>query len=202
MAAQRKSSSEVPATNDMIMKMLRFLGIWRRRPTTRLVLVGIDGSLRGKSRSLTEGEYTIGRDLSCDINLPDPKVSMLHARLTVARDFVCIEDLESSTGTYVNDDARANPIFFETLHDRDTIALGPNTSFGIDISAAQATQSKSRAVTVFYSYSHKDEGLRNELETHLSSLRRAGLIQEWHDRMIVGGQKWGDEISSHLGTRT
>ncbi len=31
-------------------------------------------------------------------------------------------------------------------------------------------------VEVFFSYSHQDEGLRNELEKHLSLLKRQGVI--------------------------
>lgn len=39
-----------------------------------------------------------------------------------------------------------------------------------------------RPIEVFYSYSHKDEAMRDELETHLSILRRRGVIRSWHDR--------------------
>src|SRR6516162_4305456 len=53
-------------------------------------------------------------------------------------------------------------------------------------------------VSVFYSYSHKDEDLRNELEAHLAALRRSGLIQEWHDRKILPGQNWDREIDKYL----
>lgn len=43
-------------------------------------------------------------------------------------------------------------------------------------------------VKLFYSYSHKDEELKNELMAHLSLLSRQGIISSWHDRMIdVGG---------------
>lgn len=55
-------------------------------------------------------------------------------------------------------------------------------------------------VIIFYSYAHEDESLREELETHLSLLKRQGLLSEWHDRQIRAGQKWADEISTHLDT--
>lgn len=51
---------------------------------------------------------------------------------------------------------------------------------------------------VFYSYSHKDEELRNELETHLSLLARSGLIVAWHDRKIGAGEEWSNEIDAHI----
>jgi tetratricopeptide (TPR) repeat protein len=53
-------------------------------------------------------------------------------------------------------------------------------------------------ISVFYSYSHRDEDLRRELETHLCVLRRSGLIREWHDLKIIAGQDWDKEISKYL----
>lgn len=52
--------------------------------------------------------------------------------------------------------------------------------------------------TIFYSYSHKDQDLRDKLEAHLAALRRSGLIREWHDRKVTPGQDWDKEISVHL----
>lgn len=52
--------------------------------------------------------------------------------------------------------------------------------------------------TLFFSYSHKDEVLRNQLETQLTMLRRQGLIEAWHDRRITAGSEVHDEISAHL----
>ena len=48
-------------------------------------------------------------------------------------------------------------------------------------------------VEIFYSYSHKDEKLRDELEKHLSMLKNEGLIAGWHDRKIGGGEEWVGE---------
>ncbi|WEN40561.1 hypothetical protein CKCBHOJB_00088 [Thauera sp. GDN1] len=55
-------------------------------------------------------------------------------------------------------------------------------------------------VDLFYSYAHEDEPLRDELDGHLALLRRKGVIRPWHDRGIVPGQKWGEEIDTRLGT--
>jgi hypothetical protein len=41
--------------------------------------------------------------------------------------------------------------------------------------------------TLFFSYSHADESLRDQLEKHLSSLQRQGIISSWHDRRIAAG---------------
>jgi signal transduction histidine kinase len=53
-------------------------------------------------------------------------------------------------------------------------------------------------VSVFVSYSRRDEGLRGRLAAHLSSLRRDGLIYDWHDRCIEPGTDWAQEIDVHL----
>jgi tetratricopeptide (TPR) repeat protein/energy-coupling factor transporter ATP-binding protein EcfA2 len=53
---------------------------------------------------------------------------------------------------------------------------------------------------VFYSYSHKDEKLRDKLDNHLTLMQRQGFITEWHDRRIEAGDEWGNEISAHLNS--
>jgi formylglycine-generating enzyme required for sulfatase activity len=55
-------------------------------------------------------------------------------------------------------------------------------------------------VSVFFSYSHRDEELRNELETHLALLKHEGVIEAWHDRKIPLGSEWAEEISENLNT--
>jgi TIR domain len=55
-------------------------------------------------------------------------------------------------------------------------------------------------LSVFISYAHEDEPLRQQLEAHLSLLRRQGLVATWHDRQIVPGTEWAREIDTHLET--
>lgn len=55
-------------------------------------------------------------------------------------------------------------------------------------------------VTIFFSYSHKDEELRDELAKHLSILERNGIIAGWHDRRIVPGEEWANEIDEWMDT--
>jgi len=49
-----------------------------------------------------------------------------------------------------------------------------------------------------FSYSHVDEDLRNELEKHLSPLKRRGLISTWHDRRLTGGAELHGSINRHF----
>jgi hypothetical protein len=53
-------------------------------------------------------------------------------------------------------------------------------------------------IKVFFSYSHNDEADRNELEKHLAILKRENLIETWHDRRILAGADFGNEIDRNL----
>lgn len=56
------------------------------------------------------------------------------------------------------------------------------------------------AVKLFFSYSHKDEDLRDELANHLSILERQGIISGWHDRRILPGDEWDHQINDNLNS--
>jgi CheY-like chemotaxis protein len=53
-------------------------------------------------------------------------------------------------------------------------------------------------VDLFYSYSHKDEELRDQLDGHLALLKRRGVLRVWHDRKISAGDEWRNEIDAEL----
>ena len=67
----------------------------------------------------------------------------------------------------------------------------PRNVDGVDMS-------KPEPVSIFYSYCHADESYRNELEKHLKILQRQGLVSSWHDRKIMPGSEWKDEIDANL----
>lgn len=54
------------------------------------------------------------------------------------------------------------------------------------------------AKEVFISYSHKDERFREDLEDHLSMLKRNEVISVWHDRKIIPGNDWKGDIDDNL----
>lgn len=54
--------------------------------------------------------------------------------------------------------------------------------------------------SLFFSYSHRDEEMRNQLETHLVTLKRQGIIEMWHDRRIGAGRELNGEIDQHLSS--
>ncbi len=51
---------------------------------------------------------------------------------------------------------------------------------------------------IFISYSHKDETYKDALITHLTSLKRRGMISEWNDRLIDPGQEFNSSINENL----
>ena len=57
-----------------------------------------------------------------------------------------------------------------------------------------------KSLSVFISYSHKDEDIKGELIKHLTPLKRMGLIKTWDDRKILAGAEWDREISENLNS--
>ncbi len=59
-------------------------------------------------------------------------------------------------------------------------------------------ESNRKAVTAFISYSHTDESLRAELQTHLMLFKRQGLLAIWTDHCITAGEEWKGKIDENL----
>lgn len=55
-------------------------------------------------------------------------------------------------------------------------------------------------IEIFYSYYHEEEKMREKLEMHLSTLKREGVITNWHNRKILAGSNRKSEIDEHLNT--
>ncbi len=54
--------------------------------------------------------------------------------------------------------------------------------------------------SVFFSFSHADKALRDQLENHLSVLKWNGVIETWHDRRVTAGDEFEREIDDHINT--
>jgi len=74
----------------------------------------------------------------------------------------------------------------------------PLISAAEDIARMSGQQESAGAIEVFFSYAHKDKRLRDQLETHLSNLKRQDIITGWHDRKIAAGTEWKGQIDSRL----
>lgn len=53
-------------------------------------------------------------------------------------------------------------------------------------------------IRIFFSYSHRDEAMRDELDKHLSLLKRSDLVEIWHDRRIGAGNEVDSSIDRYL----
>ncbi|MBE9139739.1 toll/interleukin-1 receptor domain-containing protein [Nodosilinea sp. LEGE 07088] len=53
-------------------------------------------------------------------------------------------------------------------------------------------------LTLFISYSHGDDALKDDLVTHLAALKRQGKIRAWQDCDIEAGAEWDTETQQQL----
>jgi internalin A len=92
---------------------------------------------------------------------------------------------------------------FKKVVDNQVMKLNVNDLLnGVDLEGTRrrgkTLDDQRQAVRLFCSYSHKDENLRNELDTHLKLLQRQGLIENWNDRRIEVGDDWKGKIDDNL----
>ena len=62
------------------------------------------------------------------------------------------------------------------------------------------TDTPKREIKLFYCYAREDRPLRDELEKHLSWLKRRYQLTNWHDREILPGEEWEQAIDTHLNS--
>jgi pSer/pThr/pTyr-binding forkhead associated (FHA) protein len=70
--------------------------------TVKASVVGLQGSLTGKSFAIGSVPVTFGRGEENDVVIPDRAASRLHAELRQEADGYVITDRGSSNGTWVN----------------------------------------------------------------------------------------------------
>jgi len=102
----------------LALALYAFLGwalftIWRELRTHSLIVstqrippitmnwINNEGNI---SRQFTLPEIVVGRDPACDLVAPDEMVSARHARLSFHHNQWWVEDLQSTNGTFLNDE--------------------------------------------------------------------------------------------------
>jgi tetratricopeptide (TPR) repeat protein len=60
------------------------------------------------------------------------------------------------------------------------------------------TTQSTKPLKLFYCYAREDKALRDELDIHLSSLKRQNLVTSWYDGEIGPGTEWEKEIDKQL----
>ncbi|HEY0882092.1 MAG TPA: GGDEF domain-containing protein, partial [Archangium sp.] len=95
--------------------------ISERAVSRAAALVLIHGEDLGRKFDLTNPETMIGRSSKCDIQVDQDSVSRNHARLRVDGSKIVVEDLGSTNGTLVNDEAIEEP---HRLRNGDLVKIG------------------------------------------------------------------------------
>ena len=98
------------------------------------ILVAQSGPLNGQ-RWVIIDSLVIGREVSCDIVIPDRRVSRRHARFVIKPDGVHVEDMRSKNGTHYNGQSIKEPIL---LKDGDIVQIALAQQF-IYVSADATT---------------------------------------------------------------
>jgi transcriptional regulator with GAF, ATPase, and Fis domain len=103
--------------------------------------VAVRGPLKGSIYTLPEGDYSVGRQASGNLNLEDHAVSRKHCLFIRSGRQCTVKDLESRNGTFVNgtavteqqleqgDEVRIGGSVFCYLVDRDSASLGSSGDF-------------------------------------------------------------------------
>lgn len=113
------------------------------------VLIGQSGPLNGQRWALND-TLLIGRDPECQIVIPDRQVSRFHARISVGKDGIMIEDLGSKNGTTLNNTNITDPIY---LQDGDFIHialvqqfvfLSSDSTLPMDVSSKTGRETRGR----------------------------------------------------------
>ena len=98
------------------------------------ILMGQTGPLNGQ-RWVISSTLVVGRDSTCDIVIPDRRVSRRHASFNIEENGVRLEDLRSKNGTHYNGRSLKEPIY---LKDGDVVQIALAQQF-IYISADATT---------------------------------------------------------------
>ena len=177
--------------------VLRFEGNWalvKGDVSARKVFISVEGPLEGRRRLLAIIRSDFER-IHADIKKLEvaemvpvqgrPEAVVAYKKLVALDDSGMPQSVEVFGSDVVELDVKQllNGVDIEGSHDR-----------------RRGAERKVKALSLFYSYSHKDETLRNELETHLKLLQRQGLISTWHDRKITAGAEWMSQIDRNLET--
>jgi hypothetical protein len=90
-------------------------------------LVFVSGPHAGQAIALLPTTLTIGREHDNNVEIKDPEVARYHARILRERDAFVVEDLNSSTGTWVNGERKSRA----ALSHGDVIRVG-HTELALD----------------------------------------------------------------------
>jgi pSer/pThr/pTyr-binding forkhead associated (FHA) protein len=122
------SSASIPpdATGFYSASALGVADVAHRAP--RLVVERAPGHDSGMIYDL-EGDIVLGRGDRAEIRLEDPFASSRHARVYEQGNVIVIEDLDSTNGTYLNEELLQTP---RPLHPGDRVRIG-DSEFAFEV---------------------------------------------------------------------
>lgn len=159
--------------------------------------------------ALKQGDMNIGRRAGSEIHLDNPSVSGRHASVFTAGEESFIEDLNSTNGTFLNDQR----ISKQRLADGDVIAIGKHTLTYINAKAARPADDLAKTVVIrpkgrasrpapspadqparsatprlgsLFVMSGGNSGKRIDLSKSVTNLGRAGKIAGVINRALTG----------------
>ena len=94
----------------------------KRKPPVVGWLVALTGQQKGEDFRVRDGQNTIGSAPDADIVLHDSAISGKHASLRYKDHKFFLTDLDSSNGTFLND--QTEPLAREELKDNDIVKMG------------------------------------------------------------------------------
>jgi pSer/pThr/pTyr-binding forkhead associated (FHA) protein len=103
----------------------------------KISLVVASGVHQGKPIAIPGNQFLIGRDEGCHLRPASPAISKKHCLLLVRDEKAFVRDLESTNGTFVNDEPVAGE---RELADGDRLRVGP-LDFTVVLAAGSKTDS-------------------------------------------------------------
>ena len=94
----------------------------KRKPPVVGWFVALNGEQKGEDFRVRDGQNVVGSSPDADIVIHDPTVTGKHASLRYKEGKFLLTDLDSSNGTFVNDNSE--PIAREELKDNDVVRVG------------------------------------------------------------------------------
>ncbi|HMD97627.1 MAG TPA: FHA domain-containing protein, partial [Terriglobia bacterium] len=94
----------------------------KRKPPVVGWFVALNGEQKGEDFRVRDGQNILGSSSEADIVIHDATVTAKHASLRYKDGKFSLTDLDSSNGTFINDNSE--PIAREELKDNDVVRLG------------------------------------------------------------------------------
>ncbi len=185
-------------------------GVQKAEQSIMLTIIGGNETNFGKHFILEKMRTALGRDKGNDISILDGKVSKLHCEIVVSKsgtgiEQICIRDLDSTNGTYVNGEAVSQA----TLKAGDKIQVGDTVlqlSYSDEIEKEYHAKLFNFAARDALTGLYNKRFMFNELENYSRIARRSGraysiIMIDIDDFKLINdrfGHLYGDEYLKQL----